>query len=77
MSITMDRKKIERKLSIVEELEGIDKFFQDLATPANLPAIREEAVAFCEKHRSERCIVLVTVSATKLLINVEKNTICF
>lgn len=56
------RNKFERKLSIVEEVQGIDKFFLDLAAPSNLMTIREDALAFCERQKAEsRCVVLVTV----------------
>ncbi|KAI1289940.1 Phosphopantothenate--cysteine ligase [Halotydeus destructor] len=71
----MELTRMERQLSMVEELEGIDKFFQDLEMPKNLPAIREEAVAFCEKFGPERRIVLVTSGGTT--VPLERNCVRF
>ena len=58
---------LQQQSSIIDELDKIEKFFQQLQKPKNLYEIRDRAHRFCQQNL-DRKIVLITV------IN---NNLCF
>lgn len=51
---------LQRQSSLIDELDQIEKFFQQLPQPKNLNDIRQRTEEFCRKNAQKR-IVLVTV----------------
>ena len=51
---------LQQQSSIIDELDKIEKFFQQLQKPKNLYEIRDRAHRFCQQNL-DRKIVLITV----------------
>ncbi|KAH7638678.1 phosphopantothenate-cysteine ligase-like protein [Dermatophagoides farinae] len=65
---------LQQQSSIIDELDKIEKFFQQLQKPKNLYEIRDRAHRFCQQNL-DRKIVLITSGGTT--VPMEHNTVRF
>ena len=60
---------LQQQSSIIDELDKIEKFFQQLQKPKNLYEIRDRAHRFCQQNLDRKIVLITVINMTFVHLN--------